>query len=56
MSKLRAQLRNIVKSDEGATMVEYALMIVLIAVVSITIVTTLGGQISQAFTAVSTAF
>lgn len=44
------------RGEEGATMVEYALMIVLIAVASIVIVTTLGGQVAAAFTSVSTAF
>jgi pilus assembly protein Flp/PilA len=39
--------------EEGATMVEYALLLALIAVVSITIVTTLGGQVAGTYTSVS---
>lgn len=42
-------------SDEGATAVEYGIMVALIAAVIIGIVTTLGGQIRTAFTNVSTA-
>ena len=37
------------KDEEGATMVEYALMVALIAVVSIAIVTTLGTTIAAKF-------
>lgn len=42
------------KNDRGATAVEYGLIVALIAAVIITIVLTLGGQITQAFQAVST--
>lgn len=41
-------------SEKGATAVEYGLLVALIAAVIITIVVTLGGQINQAFTDVST--
>jgi pilus assembly protein Flp/PilA len=37
------------KDDEGATMVEYAIMIALIAIVSIGIITTLGQTVSGVF-------
>ncbi len=42
--------------ERGATMVEYGVMVALIAAVSIAIITTLGGQVTAAFTAVSKAF
>ena len=41
--------------EDGATMVEYALMIALIAVVSIAIITLLGTNIRSKFTAAETA-
>lgn len=43
------------KDEEGATAVEYGLIVALIAAVIVTIVATLGGQISTAFNKVSTA-
>ena len=51
------QLFMIAKRDEekGATAVEYGLLVALIAAVIVTIVATLGGQINNAFTKVSTA-
>ena len=42
-------------SEEGATMVEYGLMVALIAVVVMATVGPLGGVIAQLFTDVSTA-
>jgi pilus assembly protein Flp/PilA len=44
----------IVKKEEGATMVEYGLLVALIALASITILTTLGGDIKTLFTTVDT--
>jgi len=41
------------KDEEGATAVEYGLIVALIAAVIVGIVATLGGQIEDAFTAVS---
>jgi pilus assembly protein Flp/PilA len=49
---LAAALR---RDDRGATAVEYGLLVALIAAVIVTIVFTLGQQISQAFATVSTA-
>ena len=47
-------LLNARRDDErGATAVEYGLLVALIAAVTIGIVVTLGGQINQAFTDVS---
>lgn len=41
------------KDEEGATAIEYGLMVAAIAGVIITIVITLGGQVNSGFTAVS---
>jgi pilus assembly protein Flp/PilA len=41
------------KNESGATAIEYGLIVALIAVVIITAVTTLGGKINDAFTAVN---
>ena len=42
------------RSDRGATAVEYGLMVALIAIVIIGAVTALGGKLSDLFTGVST--
>ena len=44
-----------VRSDRGASLVEYALLVALIAVVCIVAVTTLGGKASSKFDSVSQA-
>ena len=41
------------RDDRGATAVEYGLIVALIAAVIIVIVSTLGGQVSSAFSKVS---
>ena len=46
---------NFFKDEEGATAVEYGLLVALIAAVIVVIVTTLGTQINAAFTKVSNA-
>ena len=46
-------LRNVLRDDEGATMVEYAIMVALIAAVCIGVVTTLGTSVSKAFSNVN---
>jgi pilus assembly protein Flp/PilA len=43
-------LKNFVREEEGATMVEYGLMVALIAVVSILAVTFIGTSLSEMFT------
>jgi len=53
--KLYAAMKNFLgKKEEGATMVEYGLMVALIAVVCIAAVTALGLDISAMFSAVDT--
>lgn len=46
-------LKNILRNDEGATMVEYGIMVALIAAVCIAVVTTLGKNVSNAFSNVN---
>lgn len=47
-------LKNFVREEEGATMVEYGLMVALIAVVCIVAVSTLGGFLNDMFEGVGT--
>lgn len=42
-------LRNVIRDEEGATMVEYGIMVALIAGVCIAVVTALGKNVSNAF-------
>jgi len=47
------QLKKLWKDEEGATAVEYGLMVAAIAAVIIAVVVKLGGQVNDAFTKVS---
>jgi len=47
-------LKKLYAGEEGATMVEYALMVALIGAALVGVVTTLSGAISGKFTSVST--
>jgi pilus assembly protein Flp/PilA len=49
-----ALLRHLVSDEEGATMVEYALMVALIGASLVTVVTTLKTSINTKLTSVST--
>jgi pilus assembly protein Flp/PilA len=49
MAKFATAIRSVVKGEEGATMVEYALMVALIAVACIGAVTALGGGVQASF-------
>jgi pilus assembly protein Flp/PilA len=49
------KLMSFIRDEEGATAVEYGLMVAAIAAVIVTIVFTLGGQVNTAFTTVSNA-
>ncbi len=42
-------MKSLWHDEEGATMVEYALMLALIAIVAILVVTVLGTKVSQTF-------
>ncbi len=46
-------IKNLVKDDSGATLVEYGLVLALIAVVCIGVLTTLGSHVSQMFSTVA---
>ncbi len=52
---ISAYLSAKVKSERGASLVEYALLVALIAVVCIIAVTTLGENASEKFTSTATA-
>jgi pilus assembly protein Flp/PilA len=54
MSKLIASARKFMADESGATMVEYALMVALVAAVCVVAVTALGNAISGKFTSVAT--
>ncbi|MFU2210751.1 Flp family type IVb pilin [Solidesulfovibrio sp. C21] len=47
-------ITNFVRDEEGATAVEYGLMVALIAAVIVGVVTTLGQQLSTTFTDITT--
>ena len=48
-----SNLKNLLLDEEGATLVEYGLIVALIAAVCVVIVTTLGTQVQGAFQTVS---
>jgi pilus assembly protein Flp/PilA len=50
MTRISMIVRNFVKNDEAATMVEYALMLALIAIVCIVAVTAIGTSANAVFT------
>jgi pilus assembly protein Flp/PilA len=49
MAKFVARVKRFLAREDGPTMTEYALMVALIAIVSIGVVTALGGEISTVF-------
>jgi len=51
MSKMRNLFGRFVREESGATMVEYAVMVSLIAVVSVAAVSIVGTKMTSAFTA-----
>ena len=53
MQKFTGAMRKLFVGEEGATMVEYGLMVALIAVVCIAAVTLLGTQIQAVFTSIA---
>jgi pilus assembly protein Flp/PilA len=52
MSKVSSMFRRFVKEESGATMVEYGIMVAVIAAVSIVIVRSIGNKTNNAFSAV----
>jgi pilus assembly protein Flp/PilA len=53
MKKLLNKLSSFTKKEDGATMVEYAIMVALIAIVSIVVIRGLGQEVSTTFGVVS---
>jgi pilus assembly protein Flp/PilA len=52
---LQTRLSNAFTDDEGATAVEYGMLVALIAAVIVVVVTALGIKINNAFTAINNA-
>ncbi len=55
MSKVSSMFRRFVKEESGATMVEYGVMVAVIAAVSIVVVRSIGNKTNNAFSAVDSA-
>jgi pilus assembly protein Flp/PilA len=53
MTRFIAAAKKFVRGEEGATMVEYGLMIALIAAVSVAVVKTIGTGLNASFTSVN---
>ncbi|HUP16947.1 MAG TPA: Flp family type IVb pilin [Acidimicrobiia bacterium] len=53
MDRIRAKLSEWVTGERGASMVEYALLVVLIAIIAIVAVTIAGRQVSTAFSTIA---
>ena len=51
--KWTAAVRRLLADDRGATMVEYALMVALVAAVAIAGVTALGGSLNTSFSGIA---
>ena len=49
MTRLWTRVLDRIKQDEGASMVEYALLIVLIAIIALLAIRLAGNQVSSAF-------
>ena len=54
MSQLLKSIKNLMTDEEGATAVEYGVLIALVIAACVTIIGTLGGKIEGAFTTVDT--
>ena len=52
MSRFGTQLRRFVQDDEGATLLEYGMLVLLITVLSIVAVKSIGGKVSKGFSTV----
>ena len=53
MLSLWTKLTTWVKEEKGASMVEYALLVVLIAIIAIVAVSIAGNQVSEAFSTIA---
>ena len=55
MNWMKKMLKALVREEEGATAIEYGMMVALIAAVIVGTVTILGGKVDGAFTAINNA-
>jgi pilus assembly protein Flp/PilA len=55
MKKIQVMLHRLYRDEEGATAVEYGVLVALIIAACVVIIAALGGQIKAAFNAVNTA-
>ena len=55
MSRLKSAVRRFVSDESGATMVEYAIMIALIAAICIAVIKVIGNKTNNAFANVNSA-
>lgn len=53
MQKFIAQAKRFAREEDGATMVEYGLMVALIAIVCIAAITTIGTKLNSVFSEVA---
>jgi pilus assembly protein Flp/PilA len=53
MLKLTTAVRNFIREEDGAALVEYAILVALIAVVAIFFVTSLGTKVSEKFSGIA---
>ena len=53
MLKLYLWIRNLLASEEGQTLTEYALILVLIVIAALVVMGTMGGQINNIFQSIS---
>lgn len=53
LNSMQTKMPSFFKKEKGATMVEYAIMVALIAIVSIIVITGLGREVSTTFGTVS---
>ena len=53
MKRLAQAVRNFVGNDDGAALVEYAILIALIAVICLIVVATVGNKVSAKFSEVA---
>jgi pilus assembly protein Flp/PilA len=54
LDKIQTKISSSFKKEKGATMIEYAIMVALIAIVSIAIIGSLGKTVSTTFATVNT--
>jgi len=53
MKKLIQKIKHLVRDEEGATMVEYAIMVAMIAIVAVVAVTYFGSQLSNEYDSIA---